>query len=557
MPKKKNTDFSALLDPTSLKAYQTVSRQCVKNGATPDEIQDAFRQKVDAFDYTKMRKAGTHDEAMEAIKNGISGYNYNLLRKNDMSHDEVMGVHNKGYDLINYQVARERGMTHNDVRDAENNIPKEKVNTYISLRGYQNLEHSQAMNYTHSDYNPYDAFGSGKTIQSSTIEEQSKEAHKYGIESYVYNYARNCNVSHKDIIDAASRGIDVKDYATGRHYGISHNDLLDADLMCFNLKNSAVNNLESYVQARRNGASHKELEDASRHNISFMSYGNMRNAGIKHDEIEDVLNSHHKMGSYQLLRSSGASHEESMEALGKKIDPYDYHNTRLDINDHAQTMKTLDSSYNPWDKYMPKQASARYKKVGNNADPRYEEDYDSIGDESVDPILYSYCRKNLASHNEILDALKNNISLYSYGLARAVAGVNHKQCMEAYNIGIDDADYAHALFDSRHDDIIDAASKHIPINAYSSSRNAGATHNDVLEAHEMGMPDYPYAFCRQYGATHDEALDAYFELFHKGSLHDYAKNRWNVDHATALRNQIKDYNPYDAFIPKSTKKWSS
>ena len=212
---------------------------------------------------------------------------------------------------------------------------------------------------------------------------------------------------------------------------------------------------------------------------------------------------------YIHTRSLGIPHHEIVEMLTKnyskvyhiianKLDSY--RQARVEGLNHEQAMKLLD--------VMP-----------------FGEHYTAN---------YASALKAGATHDEIIDACKNQVNLRDYANARE-RGATHDEFMDAHRagVGLKDSDYANAReAGATHDEIIDAYRNQLYLGEYASARRNNATHIEALDTHRAGINLTQYADARRNGATHAEALDA-----HRAGVglwnYSYARNA-GATHAEAL-----------------------
>ena len=117
-----------------------------------------------------------------------------------------------------------------------------------------------------------------------------------------------------------------------------------------------------------------------------------------------------------------------------------------------------------------------------------------------------------ASHEEVRDAANRHINLEHYAYAR-YAGASHEETLDAASFPIiADETHGHKL--------------PFKLYEYARARHAGASHEEVLDAHRSGLNLGDYAYARHMGGayvSHDEVIDA-----HKSGV-KFAHARGNIN----------------------------
>jgi len=275
----------------------------------------------------------------------------------------------------------------------------------------------------------------------------------------------------------------------------------------------------------------EQLAEAKSVGVSRNMYNYLRSPNPKAHETEF---------SYEGTKIFIPTHENIIEMGKKGIEPFSYDAANCHGFMHKEILNIHDKGIDPGDYVEASNHGFSEQQIFDSKDlkgdiKRRFSDMVDAHKHGIDLDVYSYLRKNGATHEEILDSHKNGMNLGHYSNAREYGatheeildshkngmnlghyagsrdyGATHEEILDSHNHGIDLYDYYNAKqYGFTHEEILDAHKHDIDLGYYAGSKNYGATHEEILDAHNHGINLYDYYNAKQYGFTHEEILDTH------------------------------------------------
>jgi hypothetical protein len=349
------------------------------NGATHQQALELNSNYVSPQNYFHLKQNGaTNYEIIDAVNKRIPINRYLSCRSFDLSHEETVDAHKKGYDLYDYGTARQYLNKEQIANAAEKGIP---ILGIAEAVGHRNLKPEEVVDAWKHGIHPYD-YIDFRNLSSISHEEALRAGKDFNQDRYNYIDARKIGATEKEIREAYNKGISSYAYLQGRQSSISHSDLIDAqEKIQKKVPDKLIGPISNYIDSRYFGATHKEILDAAERGIDLDSYSYAKQANINHQDIIKAHDNNFELRSYGRAKLSGATekeiydavdkgmplniysecrkqripHHETMDAYDHNVDfnQYLYLRTRHDKN-HDEAMQELDPNYNPYMNYFKK-----------------------------------------------------------------------------------------------------------------------------------------------------------------------------------------------------------